>query len=226
MMLCVICHNITCFFYLLAKNEDIPIETTYLGNADLNNEQIYVKTLYYVITTISTVGYGDISPKTSKEIAFVMFIQFLGVVIFAYLTGNITSILMNLNQREKMLSEKEINLDKWFLDMKTNKSHSIPEDLHKSIREYFLYYWENDHSSLLTETNFLMRMPLNLRNQFLDYLFSDEIKHFQVFFNDLDLPLKYQMMLSMFPRIVEKLLLLKKMMKLKKFLLLEGEKFC
>jgi hypothetical protein len=174
-----------------------------LGNADLNNEQIYVKTLYYVITTISTVGYGDISPKTSKEIAFVMFIQFLGVVIFAYLTGNITSILMNLNQREKMLSEKEINLDKWFLDMKTNKSHSIPEDLHKSIREYFLYYWENDHSSLLTETNFLMRMPLNLRNQFLDYLFSDEIKHFQVFFNDLDLPLKYQMMLSMFPRIVE-----------------------
>ena len=203
MMLCVVTHNITCFFYLLAQNEDIPIETTYVGNASLNNEQIYVKTLYYVITTISTVGYGDISPKTSKEIAFVMFIQFLGVVIFAYLTGNITSILMNLNQREKILSEKEINLDKWFLDMNSHHKYKIPTELHKNIKDYFLYYWENDHSSLLTDTNFLMRMPLKLRNEFLEYLFSDEIKHFNVFFDELDNQLKYSMMLSMYPRIIE-----------------------
>lgn len=203
MMLCVVTHNITCYFYLLAKNEDIDIEKTYVGNAELNNEQIYVKTLYYVITTISTVGYGDISPKTSKEIAFVMFIQFLGVVIFAYLTGNITSILMNLNQREKMLSEKEINLDKWFLDMNSHHKYKIPQELHKNIKDYFLYYWENDHSSLLTETNFLMRMPLKLRNEFLEYLFSDEIKHFSVFFDELDKQLKFSMMLSMYPRIIE-----------------------
>ena len=202
-MLCVVTHNITCYFYLLAKNEDIDIEKTYVGNAELNNEQIYVKTLYYVITTISTVGYGDISPKTSKEIAFVMFIQFLGVVIFAYLTGNITSILMNLNQREKMLSEKEINLDKWFLDMNSHHKYKIPQELHKNIKDYFLYYWENDHSSLLTETNFLMRMPLKLRNEFLEYLFSDEIKHFSVFFDELDKQLKFSMMLSMYPRIIE-----------------------
>lgn len=202
-MFCVVAHNITCYFYLLAKNEDIPIEETYVGNAELNEEQIYVKTLYYVITTISTVGFGDIYPTTSKEIAFVMFIQFLGVVIFAYLTGNITSILMNMNQREKMLSEKEINLDKWFLDLNSSKKGKLQEDLQKNIKDYFMYYWENDHSSLLTETNFLMRMPLDLRNKFMDYLFSDEIQEFNVFFADLDLQLKYQLLLSTFPRIIE-----------------------
>lgn len=203
MMFCIVAHNITCYFYLLAKNEDIPIEETYVGNAELNDEQIYVKTLYYVITTISTVGFGDIGPTTSKEIAFVMFIQFLGVVIFAYLTGNITSILMNMNQREKILSEKEINLDKWFLDMNSHHRFKIAEDLQKNIKDYFMYYWENDHSSLLSETNFLMRMPIDLRNRFLDYLFFDEIQEFSVFFTDLDIQLKYQLMLSTYPRIIE-----------------------
>ncbi|OMJ82391.1 hypothetical protein SteCoe_16931 [Stentor coeruleus] len=203
MMLCVVSHNITCYLYLLAKDEEIGLVNTYLGNEDLDNEQIYAKTLYYVITTISTVGYGDISPKTSKEIAYVMFVQFLGVVIFAYLTGNITSILMNLNQREKMLSDKEISLDKWFLDFSTHHKFRIPQDMQKNIKDYFMYYWENDHSALLSETGFLMRMPLKLRNEFMEYLFSDEIEYFKVFFTDYEKQLSYSMMLNMYPRIFE-----------------------
>ena len=78
----------------------------------LNSQQIYVKTLYYVITTFSTVGYGDITPKASKEIAYVMFVQLIGVMIFAYITGSVTTLIMNFQQREKMLSENELNLDK------------------------------------------------------------------------------------------------------------------
>ena len=140
MLLCVVVHSITCFFYLLAQNEGIDMSTTYLMTDTLNNEQIYVKTLYYVITTISTVGYGDIYPKTSKEIAYVMFLQLIGVMIFAYLTGSITSILMNLNQREKMLSENEIGLDKWFLDLNSNAKYRLNNELQKNIKDYFMYF--------------------------------------------------------------------------------------
>jgi CRP-like cAMP-binding protein len=202
-LLCVIVHNITCYLYLLAQDEDIPIETTYLQNNALEKDQVYAKTLYYVITTISTVGYGDIYPRTSKEIAFVMFIQFLGVVIFAYLTGNITSILMNLNLREKSLSEKEINLDKWFIDLSSHHKYKISPELQRNIKDYFMYFWENDHSTLISQSDFLMRMPQKLRHEFMDYLFADELKYFKIFFSDYELNLRYVLMLNMYPRIFE-----------------------
>ena len=48
-----------------------------------------------------------------------------------------------------------------------------------------------------------MRMPLRLRNEFIDYLFADEIEHFSVFFTDYNHQLKYSLMLQMYPRIFE-----------------------
>lgn len=204
MLFSVVAHSITCFFYLLAKDEkNLSLGDTYLANSDLNIDQAYVKTLYWTITTISTVGYGDIGPKTSAEIAYVMFVQFIGVITFAYLTGSITSILMNLNQREKILSENEISLDKWFLDLNSQGKYKVPDDLQKSIKQYFMYFWKNDYGKLLNETGFLMRMPLNLKNEFNEYLFSDEIEDFKVFFADCDQQLRYNLMANLFPRLFQ-----------------------
>ena len=48
-----------------------------------------------------------------------------------------------------------------------------------------------------------MRMPLKLRDKFIDYLFSDEIKDFSVFFAEYDHELKNNLMLHLYPRIFE-----------------------
>lgn len=203
MTLSVVVHSIACFFYLLANNENIGLENSYLGNNLLNNDQAYVKTLYYTITTISTVGYGDIYPKTPSEIAYVMFVQFIGVMIFAFLTGSITSILMNLNLREKMLSENEIAIDKWFIDLNPLGKSKFPEALQKNIKEYFMYFWKNDYTSLLTSNGFMKRMPSDLRIEFEEYLFIDDIEYFKIFFLDHQAPLKRDIMSNVYPRLFE-----------------------
>ena len=48
-----------------------------------------------------------------------------------------------------------------------------------------------------------MRMPLKLRDEFLDYLFSDEIQEFSVFFTEYNNTLKNSIMMQMYPRIFE-----------------------
>ena len=48
-----------------------------------------------------------------------------------------------------------------------------------------------------------MRMPINLRNEFVDYLFADEIKDFSVFFTEYNNALKNHLMVQMYPRIFE-----------------------
>ena len=56
--------------------------------------------LYWVITTFTTVGYGDITPKTDKEMIFTIIVQFLGVMFFAYLMGSISSIISDFYARD------------------------------------------------------------------------------------------------------------------------------
>ena len=48
---------------------------------------IYVNAFYFILTTITTVGYGDISGSTTNEYLFSMCVEFIGLTFFSFLTG-------------------------------------------------------------------------------------------------------------------------------------------
>lgn len=48
--------------------------------------------LYFMFTTLSSVGFGDFHPKNSYERAFTAFILLTGVTIFSYLMGSFIEI--------------------------------------------------------------------------------------------------------------------------------------
>lgn len=48
---------------------------------------------YFVLTTVTTVGYGDISATNYAERIFCIFLLFVGVITFAYASGQMASIL-------------------------------------------------------------------------------------------------------------------------------------
>ena len=51
--------------------------------------EIYVNAAYFILTTITTVGYGDISGNNKNEYMFSMCVQFVGLTFFSFLTGTI-----------------------------------------------------------------------------------------------------------------------------------------
>ena len=51
---------------------------------------IYVNAFYFILTTITTVGYGDISGSTTNEYLFSMCVEFIGLTFFSFLTGTIS----------------------------------------------------------------------------------------------------------------------------------------
>lgn len=60
------------------------------------NEQkeIYVKSIYWVITTLTTVGYGDIVGFTYNEYIYQMIVEFIGIAFFSFFIGSINNILV------------------------------------------------------------------------------------------------------------------------------------
>ena len=53
---------------------------------------IYTTAIYFVSTTATTIGYGDIHATNEIEKLFVTLLQLVGIFIFSYITGNVRKI--------------------------------------------------------------------------------------------------------------------------------------
>ncbi len=68
-----------------------------IGNVYIFKEIEHVSDLdaiYWVVTTITTVGYGDMSPTHSITKILAMFLMIIGVAVMGYVNGAIISIVM------------------------------------------------------------------------------------------------------------------------------------
>ena len=53
----------------------------------------YLTSVYFTVTTITTVGYGDVSISTKMEKIFCIMIMLIGVIAFSFASGSLASIL-------------------------------------------------------------------------------------------------------------------------------------
>ena len=61
----IMCHIVSCMWYFVAKVEDSPLSWTANFPEIETDSEYYLIGIYFTITTITTVGYGDISAHTT-----------------------------------------------------------------------------------------------------------------------------------------------------------------
>ena len=91
----------TCLFHRLGQREG---EYTWLDDGGLREESIqrrYIASVYFIITTLTSVGYGDYSPQTESEEAYNIFIMLVGCVGYAFCIGGVSSFVSNFNVERK-----------------------------------------------------------------------------------------------------------------------------
>ena len=86
--------------------------------AKIEKGWLYLWVLYWTITTMTTIGYGDISPRTSLEVLLTIVVELIGTVLFGWMLGNIANLLAEFNQYETAYKMR----------MEQIKAHCLPQD--------------------------------------------------------------------------------------------------
>lgn len=117
----------------------------------------YLESLYWCITTLTTVGYGDITPTGGFQRIYTMGVMVLGVATWGFIIGNVAAILANIDPAKTHYLERMEHLGAFL------RYRRIPGPLQQRIRDYYRYLWESRR--LYDEDEVLERLPSSLRTE-------------------------------------------------------------
>jgi len=167
-------HITTCLHIFISRNS-VPnwiisnnlIESSYIS--------IYFSSLYFIITTLTTVGYGDITGKTFKEFIFQIFLLIIGIMAYSWLISYCSNIIQEKNKVTEDLKNKIRILDD--IRMKYNKmSKEMYIKIYRHLEYTHLTYKNDPH--LLIDS-----LPYSLKNSLLNEMYKPIIKNLNFFKN-------------------------------------------
>ncbi|XP_031285395.1 potassium channel AKT2/3 [Pistacia vera] len=96
-------HCAGCLYYLLADRYPHPGKT-WIGAWNPNYRETslwirYISAIYWSITTMTTVGYGDLHAVNTVEMIFIIFYMLFNLGLTAYLIGNMTNLVVEGTRR-------------------------------------------------------------------------------------------------------------------------------
>jgi len=93
----VIIHIVSCLWIFLGYFDFIG---SWLDNDEIDTiggGELYLTAFYFTTTTITTVGYGDISGNTVVEKIYCIIVMMIGVISFSFASASLTSLFSDLD---------------------------------------------------------------------------------------------------------------------------------
>jgi hypothetical protein len=94
----------------------------------------YVVSLYWAVTTLTTMGYGDIGSQQPWEYAFSVVVMLMGVSCYAYIASNISIVLSSLDQEKTEMRDHLEKLEHFMFHKR------LTRNLRRRLRAYFNEY--------------------------------------------------------------------------------------
>ncbi|XP_033968137.1 voltage-gated delayed rectifier potassium channel KCNH5 [Pseudochaenichthys georgianus] len=98
-------------------------------------DSLYITSLYFTMTSLTTIGFGNIAPTTDGEKIFSVAMMMVGSLLYATIFGNVTTIFQqmyaNTNRYHEMLNNVRDFL----------KLYQVPTGLSERVMDYIVSTW-------------------------------------------------------------------------------------
>ena len=181
-------HLFGCFFHYFSESEwrtaeenaqvaDGTLEPwlkSYFGDDHPTGREVwdrYIASIYWAFTTMTTVGYGDISATTRVERVIACFGMIVGGFVFSGVIATMAEVMANANPSKKAHSEK---MDKVSAFVRDN---NLPREFLKDVLGFF----RKQSMQAYDQQQILMELPYNLRRKLLMHQYGHIIHKVPLF---------------------------------------------
>ncbi|NWY71580.1 KCNH8 protein, partial [Erithacus rubecula] len=191
-MFALVAHWMACIWYVIGKREmeqnnpltwDIGwlhelgkrIESPYYENNTLGGPSIrsaYIAALYFSLSSLTSVGFGNVSANTNAEKIFSICTMLIGALMHALVFGNVTAIIQRMYSRWSLYHTRTKDLKDFI------RVHHLPQQLKQRMLEYFQTTWSVNNG--IDSNELLKDFPDELRSDITMHL-NKEILQLSLF---------------------------------------------
>ena len=131
-----------------------------IGGPSLTNFEKLVYCCYFVLTTVATTGYGDLSPQSSIERIYAVLLMLAGVAFYSLVIGEFINII-EIFDKKLYVIDKGLGLHAWLTAMQSfTATRPLPKKLIRAIDSHFQFFWRHERTLWLQENDKLLNaMP-------------------------------------------------------------------
>lgn len=173
-LLNAIAHMAGCFWYFIASSSTDHYGVSWLTekmpeykvDEGLEQTTLYAWSYHFAMATMTTVGYGDISPTNTAELAYTVALLWTSLVVFSACIG----ILMNLISRNY---EEGQDRRRRLMDLaKYMNWRVLPRKMRGSMRKYLCFVWEQTEKIGDMEGDIMNLLSPSLRSKLCVHIFG------------------------------------------------------
>ncbi|XP_013778933.1 potassium voltage-gated channel subfamily H member 8-like [Limulus polyphemus] len=149
LMFSLVSHWLACIWYVIALEEievnPVDWDVGWLHElsdkigVDIVNftdtATAYVTALYFTTSSLTSVGFGNVSANTNAEKVFSILTMLIGALMHAVVFGNVTAIIQRMYSRRSQYQTKLRDLKDFF------RLHQISKELRQRMLDYFQTTW-------------------------------------------------------------------------------------
>ncbi|XP_017766583.1 PREDICTED: potassium voltage-gated channel subfamily H member 8 [Eufriesea mexicana] len=164
----LVAHWLACIWFVIAEKERLGNDNDWdlgwihtlaerlkISVQNVTHAESYITALYFTCSSLTSVGFGNVSANTFFEKFFSICTMLIGALMHAVVFGNVTAIIQRIYSRRSLYQTKLRDLKDFFV------LHQIPKELKQRMQDYFQTMWSLNHGIDIHET--LKQFPEELR---------------------------------------------------------------
>uniref|UniRef100_A0A3Q3ISH0 Voltage-gated delayed rectifier potassium channel KCNH4 n=1 Tax=Monopterus albus TaxID=43700 RepID=A0A3Q3ISH0_MONAL len=117
----------------LGKRLETPYINSTMGGPSMPSA--YIASLYFTLSSLTSVGFGNVCANTDAEKIFSVCIMLMGALMHAVVFGNVTAIIQRMYSRRSLYHTRMKDLKDFV------RVHRLPQQLKQRMLEYFQATW-------------------------------------------------------------------------------------